>query len=237
VANVNLFIENKNKSTIDHVIIDVTLSERHTVSSEITENPVEEGAAVTDHVHINPEELVIDGIISDYNQNIPIFGPIIQGVQKLSGYYGETKRSVEAYNELVRIKNLRQPIQVTTGLKAYDSMIIQEISVDRDKSKSTALYFSITLRQIRIVSSKILPSTIRPSKESSDLTSKQVDNGQKVTNTVPLTDQESGSPGGITKQTQLEKGADSSIKQSEVVRSLYTDIGLEDPLDGFFNGI
>lgn len=47
------------------VEVDATTQERYTLTAGITQNPIESGATLSDHIHIQPQTLTIQGIITD----------------------------------------------------------------------------------------------------------------------------------------------------------------------------
>ena len=47
------------------VSVDATTTESYKLTANITQNPVEIGATLSDHIHIRPQTLTIDGIITD----------------------------------------------------------------------------------------------------------------------------------------------------------------------------
>jgi hypothetical protein len=53
------------KGTADLMLLDVTITDTSTYESDITENPVEDGIDVNDHVRPKPVMLTIDGYVSD----------------------------------------------------------------------------------------------------------------------------------------------------------------------------
>lgn len=59
------------RTSIGDIALDAELSEGHTSELRITDNPVESGAAVSDHAVLDPKTVYIDGVIVDYE---PVIG-------------------------------------------------------------------------------------------------------------------------------------------------------------------
>lgn len=141
-------------NSIGGVVIDATVQETHDGTADITENPVEEGAKITDHVQVNSEELTIEGVITDTPFGYPVIGNIQNIINNVASLFGRTSRSVDAFNKLVELKEKREPFTVFTGLKRYESMVIASLSVVRTAQSGKAINFNCVMRKIRIVSSQ-----------------------------------------------------------------------------------
>jgi hypothetical protein len=111
--------------------LDVVVREVHESDLFITANPVEFGANVADHAIIEPKRLVMDAI---------------------AGSRPGTPAAVAgAYQALVRLQESRQPFSVVTALNRYRNMLVERLSVDRDKTFGRVLYFRAELREVIIV--------------------------------------------------------------------------------------
>lgn len=141
-------------NSIGGIVIDATVRESHDGTADITENPVEEGAKITDHVQVNSDELTIEGVITDTPLGFPVIGNIQNIINSVTSIFGKTSRSIDAFNQLVTLKEQREPFTVYTGLKRYESMVIASLSVQRDKDVGKAIAFNCVMRKIRIVSSQ-----------------------------------------------------------------------------------
>jgi hypothetical protein len=139
------------------IVVDATVSEEHVSNCETTDNPVEDGSDVTDHVHIKPIELTIDGVISDSPLGFAVVGNIQNFARSITNLFGKkTPRSIEAFNSLLDLQKSRTPFTVLTGLRRYENMILTELSVPRTSQTGAAIHFSAKMKQIRIVSSKTI---------------------------------------------------------------------------------
>lgn len=167
--------------TQNGIMIDASISEEHVTSVEVSENPVEDGANVADHVQINPDQLTIEGVITDAPLGYAVIGNIQNITRSVATFFGKSSRSIDAYNEMVKLQKSRQPFTVVTGLKRYKSMIMTELSVPRTKDTGGAVHFRAVFKEVPIVKSKTDP-TFSPS--VSNLAASTANHGQKVTDPV-----------------------------------------------------
>ena len=116
--------------TIGPIPVDVVVREQHESDITITTNPVEFGAAVSDHAYVEPKKLMLDAVMASRA------GPAAVGA---------------AYQSLLRLQELREPFDVITGLTLYRDMLIERITVNRDSRMATVLYFTAELREVIIV--------------------------------------------------------------------------------------
>lgn len=116
------------------VPLDVVVRETHATELEITLNPIEMGADVTDHAYVQPKRFSMEAVAASR-----ISSPALVGA---------------AYYALVRLQESREPFDVVTGLTLYRDMLIQRISVERDVTNSRILFFRADLLEIIIVNTE-----------------------------------------------------------------------------------
>lgn len=132
---------------IGPVPIDVILEETHRSELEITRNPIEFGADVTDHAYVQPKRLSMRGAVASQ--------PGSPGV--LFGLPGT--RAAGAWQQLLLLQSLREPFSVVTGLKVYSNMLIESLEATRDPEKAFILDFRAELIEVIIVSSASAPAS------------------------------------------------------------------------------
>lgn len=143
----------KKNLQIAQIEVDVSVSETHETDCDVTENPVESGANVTDHVQVKPARLTIEGLVSD----TPI--KFLQGIRDLF----DDNRSRKTYEELLTIQTAREPIDVITGLKQYSNMILKTLTVPRNSDTGRALRFTAIFQEVRIVDSSSISIAVSDS--------------------------------------------------------------------------
>lgn len=115
----------------------MTIEEVSTDDLEITDHPVQEGAAISDHCFVRPPELTIQASFA------PDFSTDLN----------------EIYTNLLALQASREPFSVTTGKRSYKNMLMQSLTVDTDKTTENVLSVRVRLREIRLVQ---LESTTTP---------------------------------------------------------------------------
>ncbi len=154
---------------IDNFPYDASLSEKHTLNSEATKFPVEQGADMTDHIRQLPAEVEIESIVSD----TPI-GAVAQARTEGAVTLGDgdipdaVLPSEEARTRLEEIWTTKRRVTIQTGLgarnggkggKIYESMAMTGLDFPLDPGTGNALKFTATFEQITIVTN--LRATIR----------------------------------------------------------------------------
>lgn len=200
LTNGKLFGAPPTGARIGTLTIDVTVSESHKSEATPTENPVESGVNVTDHVEQKPDELTINGEVSATPLN---FEATLKGIGTSVGAFigkrigkglGSTiggaiggaltgllfkkqDRIKNAYDQLLDLQRKRIPFDVITGLRKYDKMLLSSLTIDRGQDTRGKLVFSATFKQIRIVQNKVI--FIKLNRAATGSASKKDDQGKK----------------------------------------------------------
>ena len=158
--------------------IDVTLTENHSFEAEATENPVEEGVVISDHIDLKPESFTITGVISDTPLGLAASA---QGAASIAGAYlgkkvvgplgalagvgagalagtltGNSNRMKNAFDHLRDLQTKRVPFTVITGLRRYTTMVVTSLTINRDGKSGRSFNFTAVFKQIRVVESKVI---------------------------------------------------------------------------------
>jgi hypothetical protein len=157
---INLILNRKTPGKIDVLELDATLRETEDYQNEVTEFPVESGFTITDHVIHKPERLSIEGFVT----NTPIPNSIVSAPLLITGQGNRVKYALETLLELAGFDSsgvngteakafIPTPhiISVEMGLRIYNDMIIESLSVPRDKDTGETLRFTIQLKRVIIV--------------------------------------------------------------------------------------
>lgn len=127
------------KTNIAGYFFDGFISTKISHSLEITENPVETGAAIVDHAYVKPSEVTMQIKMSDVHKSL------------ISGQFeGGWSRSIKAYDVLRKIQTDRIPVSVLSPVALFDNMLVKSIEVDCDSNTYTGLSASVTLVEIPI---------------------------------------------------------------------------------------
>ena len=121
---------------IQDLQIDIVSSETIELPSETTDNPIESGSEVTDHIINKPVLLRMVCQIGGSN---------------LTNW---TDRKLEGYEALKKLRDDKQPVTVVSGLETFSNMLINNILIDRNLQNASVLQFQIEFKQAKIVSSQ-----------------------------------------------------------------------------------
>ena len=151
------------KTNIGGYFFDGFMSVEHSRELEMTENPVETGAAIVDHAYVKPSELTMQIRMSDVHQSI------------ISGQFSDSSsRSVSAWKILKKLQDNRIPVSVFTRLGLYENMMIQSLTANDDSSTFRALNATVTLKELPVARVK----TVKISKASNTTASTEMGNIQ-----------------------------------------------------------
>jgi len=163
----------KKGNFIGEIELDIIVSESTNTSSTITSNPVENGSDVNDNIIINPMTFSISGIISD--TKVAPFG----GLNTIDKFTKDSTPSKEAWEELLELQAKRVPFTLVTNLKAYDNVVIENLSTTQDKDTSNSLNFKANLKEIIFVGSEVLTAKQFNEQDTADQTTPNVEGGLK----------------------------------------------------------
>lgn len=125
----------------------VTFEERHHDELMITDHPVEQGAAISDHAYKKPVEVTL---------TIGWTNSSLAGITSLQfGNY-----SSYAYEQLLALQASRTQFDVSTGKRKYHNMLIQALSVTTDAKTENSLIATVHCREVIIV--QTTTTTLQP---------------------------------------------------------------------------
>ena len=116
-------------------IADGFISEEHSVRLSKTSYPVETGGSLVDHAVVQPRTLKLVGWVSD------LLAP--------EGKRGNPSRGIDAWLQLNRLVETREPFLAVTMLGAYPSMLITSLKAPVDRTTGRALRFEMELEEVQ----------------------------------------------------------------------------------------
>lgn len=172
--------------TIDVIIPDVVIEEQHHDELIITEFPVEDGAAITDHAYKRPAALAMRCGFSD-------------STAATVGY------AEAVYAEMLALQNSRRPFSVTTGKRMYNDMLISSLDTVTDQHSEHSLMVVVGLREVRITSTQTAgdaqPGTAKAASDPANQAAPQATAGEidrGAVQAIPYTSSPGFSPGSNT---------------------------------------
>lgn len=177
-------------SSVGGIEIDAVLNETHKFDTLVTENPIEDGSAITDHIVNLPFILEMQGRFTDTPFNFLqviasstvglaaqlTVGEIAAGLTAAAtaALLGEQRPGLAKtkFQLLVALQSTRDVISVVTGLTTYENMVLESLSAPRAEQDGQSLRFTASFREIKIAGATI---TSNREKIVSDLWSRTVD--------------------------------------------------------------
>lgn len=114
--------------SIGGIIPDVIIEEVHTDEIELTQHPVQQGAAITDHKFKKPMQL------------------------KMSVLFGKDTDINDVYKKLLDLQTSDELLTITTGRRTYKNMQIKSLQVTTNKETNSILSVTADLTEVIIVS-------------------------------------------------------------------------------------
>lgn len=148
---------------IGSITIPVTFEEAYQDELQITEHPVEKGAEINDHAFKRQPEVVIKCGWS--NSDLKALAGTLQAVF-VGGSLPTADYISTVYSQLLALQELREPFDVVTSLRQYDSMLFKALGVTKDQKTGLALSVTATLKQLRIVETQV--TTLPPRENQAD---------------------------------------------------------------------
>jgi hypothetical protein len=148
------------------IIAHATVEESHEDELEMTDQPVEQGAAITDHAYVLPSRLTVVCGWSDSPNNSsllnsvtgfaasqsPIASALLGAINLADGVLnlvnGSQSAVQAAYDTLLSSWRARTLFDVYTGKRVYQNMLIKGLATTTTKEFENAMLIRIVFRQI-----------------------------------------------------------------------------------------
>lgn len=111
----------------------VTIEEISSDELEITQHPVQQGAAITDHAYVKPAILSVKAMWSADNQPL-----------------------TETYQKLLELQATREPFDVVTGKRVYSNMLFKSLGVTTDAFTENVLSVNAEFVEIFITALEVV---------------------------------------------------------------------------------
>jgi hypothetical protein len=116
----------------------VTITENSNDALEITQQPVQQGATISDHAFKKPTTLSIQ---------IRFQQSVLPGFSLTSGFTAPQSLAT-TYQSLLSLQQSFTPVTCTTPKRTYGSMLISAIGVTTDKTTENVLAVNVSFQQI-----------------------------------------------------------------------------------------
>ena len=180
---------------VDSVELDLILDEDHSKSAQVTENPLQDGRAISDGIFIELQEGSLTGLVTNHSVKIAEERAKQLELQDSETLMAEAEnyqlenRAKQAWVDLKAVMDAKQPVTIVTSLEVYDNVAIKNISTERNGDSGDALEIKVSFRQILTVSlmEHEVTAQVQPKDMDSDINRKSalgVNVGQKVAKNI-----------------------------------------------------
>lgn len=167
------------KRNIGGMVADVTVEEVHGDEMVITQHPVEKSADISDHAYPMPVTLQVRIGYSPSGSGTgggQPFGAIPNA--------GDPVPLQTIYDKYLAMQKGRQLLEVQTGKRLYENMLIKTISLTTDKDTENALFLTLNLQEIILVETQTVTVPANNVQAAPAKTGNTLNGGTKQT-TVP----------------------------------------------------
>ena len=176
---------------VGSVELDLILDEDHSKSAQVTENPLQDGRAISDGIFLELQEGSLTGLVTNHSVKIAEERAKQLELQDSETLMAEAEnyqlenRARQAWIDLKAVMDAKQPVTIVTSLEVYDNVAITNISTERNGDSGDALEIKVSFRQILTVSlmEHEVTAQVQPKDMDSDINRKSalgVNVGQKV---------------------------------------------------------
>ena len=180
---------------VGSVEIDLILDEDHSKSAQVTENPLQDGRAISDGIFLELQEGSLTGLVTNHSVKRAEERAKQLELQDSETLMAEAKnyqlenRAKQAWVDLKAVMDAKQPVTIVTSLEVYDNVAITNISTERNGDSGDALEIKVSFRQILTVSlmEHEVTAQVQPKDMDSDINRKSaigVNVGQKVAKNI-----------------------------------------------------
>lgn len=134
----------------------VTIEESVTDELEITQIPVQQGAAITDHAYVKPVVVNVKVAFDAATDPLPT-----------------------TYNKLLQLQASRVPLALVTGKRSFENMLIKSMVQINDVMTENSLAISLQLQEIIITAVEMVSVPAREKQKNAGKTGAEEKSGEK----------------------------------------------------------
>jgi|SRR6185369_5997262 len=154
--------------SVGSITFDAVIEERHEDQWVMTEQPVEVGSTITDHIYKTPSTLDITAVTamgSPQNKN------------------QDSSFLKTLYNSLLALGGVLLPVQ--TGKRIYRNMAIRSLRIDTDKTTENVLSVTVSLQEILLATTTLVTVTPMANQAFPEKTAATINQGPVNTQPAP----------------------------------------------------
>jgi hypothetical protein len=128
--------------------LDASIKEKHKAHVDVTDHAVEQGIAISDHARPKPEEIVIEGMVTN--------SPTTAGAGVPYQLLGTTPSApADVARQFMRdLHDHPRILSVITEAWTYTDMVMTELDEDRESKIGDVFQFSATFKHVRQVTNQ-----------------------------------------------------------------------------------
>ncbi len=152
------------------VEVDAVISENHRYNSLVTQNPIEDGSIISDHIVNLPVILEMEGRFTD--TPFGFLTSLVAGVAvgaltteltnsqaigaltaaTATALLSETRPGLSKikFKLLVALQVTRETIDIVTGIQTYSNMVVESLSAPRSSADGRSIRFNATFRELLV---------------------------------------------------------------------------------------
>ena len=139
---------------IEEIELDIIINESASATVRVTENPVEFGANVNDHIITEPMTFTTAGIVSNISSST-----IGQFLRVPTVFSKNTSKAKEAWEALLELMANKTIFDLKQGLKEYPNIVLLSLTENQDKDTANGLFFTATFKEIIFAGAELVTAT------------------------------------------------------------------------------
>lgn len=173
--------------SVGAVELDLILDEQHSKDARVTENPLQDGRAISDGIFLELRDGELTGLVSNHSikHSTP---PDVQSAEALleqANNFELENRARQAWEDLKGVMDRKELVTIVTALEVYENVAITRIETERNGDTGDALEIKISFRQVQTVKLREdkVSLAVQPENMDSSInraSSVNTDNGQQV---------------------------------------------------------
>ena len=143
----------KDGYSVGAVELDLILDENHSKNAQVTENPLQEGRAVSDGIYLELREGSLTGLVSNHSikHSVAPDRQTAEGLLDKAENYQLENRAKQAWEDLKSLMDSKQLVTIVTSLEVYDNVAITSIETERNGDTGDALEIKVGFKQVQKV--------------------------------------------------------------------------------------
>jgi hypothetical protein len=159
--------------SVGAVELDIILSENHGKDARVTENPLQDGRAVSDGIYLELREGSFTALVSNHSLKHlePVSEQTTDALLGLAQWQPLKNRAREAWEELKSLMDRKELVTIVTALEVYDNVAITHVGAPRDGDSGDSQEFEISFKEVKKVQLREdkVSAQVQPSDMGSDI--------------------------------------------------------------------